>query len=151
MIRCRKPCRPGTDDSYLFVFFSIGILFSNSRLYLAICQKTLQGTDGNRLINVPALTPGFTGMVTHSAADSGQRIPLPFQTESFFKFTGSNQGNITNGVDVHGAGMLTGSMNQSLTGSGRTPLLLNMCLILIPEILYRTQHRIRTGAPQLAE
>jgi hypothetical protein len=71
-------CRAGADDRHLFATL-FGLDFGKiilASFSFIVAQKTMQLPDGKRGIDIGACTLSFTGMMTDSSADPGERVFL---------------------------------------------------------------------------
>jgi hypothetical protein len=78
-----------------------------AQLIGVIGGKPLEVPDGYRLFYLTTATFAFTGMVTYSTADRGERITLFDQAIGFNKLAILDQTDISWDVEPHGASVLT--------------------------------------------
>ena len=76
MICAGEASGAGADDRYFGVFDDLGFGHFKPFPHGPICDKPLQGLDGNPLIELSPVAIFLTGMVAHSSGDAGKGIFL---------------------------------------------------------------------------
>jgi hypothetical protein len=76
MVGGRQTARPGTNDEYAFAaggcgYFELPILLNGQ-----IAEKTLNGVNADRRIQLAAIAGILTGVITHPAVDARHRVVL---------------------------------------------------------------------------
>ncbi len=148
-----KSSRTGPDDGDLLAIAVCARCRFRlvSRGLHTIGDKPFQGPDGDRLLaSRSAATVALARMRANAGANRGEWVGLPDCLIRLFVSTARYMSNVTPRRSTQRTGSLTGSPDQLFADEGPAPVVPDVLLILITEIVQRTQNRVRRRLPQAA-
>ena len=113
--------------------------------------KSLKCPDGYGIVQFPAATSSFAGVITDATANSREGVTLPDGLDSLHILTGGNLGHVSGNIDSRRTGMLTRRYHEGVAHGGRTFLLPYVGFIFVPEVLKSGEDGVGAGLPQAAK
>ena len=147
----RQAGRARTDDCHGIVGPNgLALLHRGLLLGLPVREEALQVLDRQGSIDVAAPAVALAGMGADVAAHGREGVVLPNQIERLLEPAERDECHVAGHVDPRRAAALAGGRREGRTGQARALAMVDVCLVLVPEVPQSAEHRVWSGCTQPA-